>query len=224
MKAPARAGTVVVFAKVPRPGKVKTRLCPPLSPPQAAALYAAMLDDVLAATAEYAAALGLETVLALHPGSACAQWAVRVPGYRLIAQRGASLGARMAAAADDEAGTGPLLLRGSDSPAMPRARFEEVLEALARHDVAIAPDRDGGYSLIGLGDAWPGLFTDPMSTDRVLADTLARADRLGARTALVGGCFDVDRGEDLAALHGLRGAPEADLCPRTLEFLDKEGL
>ena len=224
---PGGAGTVVVFAKAPRPGRVKTRMCPPLSAAQAAALYSAMLADVLEATAAFAAALGLEPVLALHPASEAPHWQSRVPrGYRVIGQRGRSLAERMSRVAAQEAGPGrgPLLLRGSDSPALPRECLEQALEALETSDIAIAPDPDGGYSLIGLVGAWPGLFSHPMSTGNVLTDTLAQARRLGARTHLVEGGFDLDRFEDLEALRAIRESPGASLCPRTLAYLDEYGL
>ena len=227
MKRPDRAGAVVVFAKVPEPGQVKTRMSPPLAPTQAAAFYAAMLEDVLEATANFADALGLEPVVALHPASACAEWKSRVPpGYRVIPQRGRSLAERMARAVEDESGgeRGPVLLRGSDSPALPQARLAEALAALATHDIAIAPDLDGGYSLIGLNRPWPGLFSHPMSTDRVLADTLAQAQRLGARASLLEPCFDLDRFDDLRVLRRAREGPEAALCPRTLGYLDEARL
>ena len=224
---PDGAGTVVVFAKSPRPGRVKTRMCPPLSADQAAALYAAMLDDVLVATGAFAAALGLEPVLALDPAAEAPLWEGRVPGgYRVIGQHGRSLAERMGEVAAREAGPGrgPLLLRGSDSPALPRETLEQALGALETSDIAIAPDPDGGYSLIGLGAPWPGLFSHPMSTAHVLDETLAQARRLGARTRLVAGSFDLDRIEDLHALHAIREAPEAALCPRTLAYLDGAGL
>ncbi len=220
-----RAGKVVVFAKVPMEGRVKTRMSPPLSPRQAADLYGAMLGDVLEATVRFAESLLLEPVLALHPGSACAEWAHRVPpGYRVIAQRGGSLAERMANAVDDEAepGGGPILLRGSDSPALPGKRLEAALLALEDHDIVLSPDRDGGYSLIGLGGAWPGLFAVPTSTGHVLTDTLCRAEALGARAALIEGGFDLDRIEDLSALRAVAEGPEAGLCARTLAYLERE--
>ena len=83
---------LIVFAKEPRPGFVKTRMSPPLSAEQAAGLYAALLDDVLAATAEHAEAFGLAPVLAVHPPEACAALARRAPpGFRVVAQRGGSI-------------------------------------------------------------------------------------------------------------------------------------
>jgi rSAM/selenodomain-associated transferase 1 len=227
---PGPAGTVVVFAKVPEPGRVKTRMCPPLSPIQAAGLYSAMLDDVLHATAEFARQLGLEALLALHPGTACEQWAERVPpGYRIIAQRGDSLAERMANAVDEVAaeadrGQRPILLRGSDSPALPMDRLTQALRALKDHDIALSPDRDGGYSLVGLVRPWPGLFALPLSTRHVLQDTLALARELGARATLVGDSFDLDRIEDLLELRRVAQGPQADLCRRTLEFVGRANM
>ena len=219
------AGKVVVFGKDPEPGRVKTRMCPPLSAEQAAELYAAMLEDVLAATGEFALRLGLEPILALDPPEACAAWRGRVPpGYRVIAQRGASLGERMSRVVDDEGGGPlPILLRGSDSPALPEARLASALRALERCDVTLAPDADGGYSLIGLRGRWPGLFSHPMSTDAVLAETVRRAEALGARTELLEAGFDLDRIEDLQALEASLSGSGRLICPRTLEYLDREG-
>ena len=83
------SGALVVFAKEPRPGFVKTRMRPALSLEQAAGLYAALLDDVLAASASQAAQFGLEPVLAVHPPAACEALARRAPpAFRAVAQRG----------------------------------------------------------------------------------------------------------------------------------------
>ena len=220
-------GSIVVFAKVPEAGRVKTRLCPPFAPEQAADFYAAMLDDILEATECFARGLGLEPVVALDPGTACREWARQAPpGYRVIPQVGASLSERMERAVEVEAarGQGVVLLRGSDSPALPQARVAQALDALESHDIAVAPDRDGGYSLIGMTRPWPGIFAHPMSTDSVLADTLAQAEGLGARSAVLKPSFDIDRFSDLSSLSALRALPEAILCPRTFAYLDGQEL
>jgi len=79
-------GAVIVFAKAPRPGLVKTRMAPPLSPDQAAELYSNLLDDVLEATGVFAEALGLSAVVAVHPPDACSEIALRAPrNFRVIA-------------------------------------------------------------------------------------------------------------------------------------------
>ncbi len=219
------SGTLVVFAKAPRPGQVKTRLCPPLTPWQAAELYACMLDDVLAASARFARALGLEPALAVWPPEAGAELAERAPGFRILPQRGAGLAARMEAVVEELAdeGRAPLLLRGSDSPALGFAAVEQALEALGDADIVLCPDPDGGYSLVGLRRRIPGVFDHPMSTGRVLVDTVARAEARGRAHRLLGAGFDLDTVDDLARLADWRRDGDASLCPRTLAWLDDHG-
>ena len=220
-------GAIVVMAKRPAPGQVKTRLSPPFSPEQAAAFYREMLTDVLVATDRMAAHLSLEPVLAVSPSGACAELAgMAPPGYQIVAQRGADLAARMAWAVAEQAAAGRdrILLRGSDSPTLDVATLGEALSALEDHDLVLCPDRDGGYNLIGLREPAPGLFDHPMSTARVLDDTLAGARALGLRTHLQAPRFDVDRVEDLRLLAAARAEGRGALCPRTLAYLDAEGL
>ncbi|MEN8160859.1 MAG: TIGR04282 family arsenosugar biosynthesis glycosyltransferase [Myxococcota bacterium] len=219
------SGALVVFAKRPAPGEVKTRLCPPLRPEQAAAFYAAMLDDVLEASHRACAALDLEPVLAVHPPDAAGE--LPAPkGWRQEPQRGPDLGARMEHAASHEldAGRTPVLLRGSDSPTLGQPTLAAALDALRCHDLVICPDRDGGYNLVGLRRPAPGLFTHPMSTGTELDDTLARAKRLGLTTHLLAPGFDIDTAEDLHLLAEARKRGETKDCPRTIAWLDQNGL
>ena len=225
-----RRGWLVVFAKSPQPGSVKTRLCPPFTPEEAADLYRCMLADVLEESAHAAGALDLDLVLAVDPPDACAALAAEAPrGFRALAQAGADLGARMTRMAREAAATGaPLaLLRGSDSPALTRATLREAVTALAEADVALAPDRDGGYGLValgpralltGLGPA--SVFGHRMSTPTVLADTRAHAQRLGLRSCTITPGFDIDRAEDLRFLADARHGHATLPCPRTLAFVD----
>jgi rSAM/selenodomain-associated transferase 1 len=219
--------TIVVFAKAPIPGRVKTRMIPPLSPDQAAAFYAAMLADVLDVTAEFAERRGLEAVLAVDPPDRCGELARRAPqGYRVVAQRGPGLSARMGWAVAEAAAGGHerVLVRGSDSPALEPAILDAALDALDDCDLSVCPDLDGGYSLIGVHRPWPGLFDHPMSTDRVLEDTLANATRLGLAPRVLPPRFDLDTAGDLAHLARARDAGEANGCRRTLAYLDRESL
>ena len=172
--AAAGRGCLVVFAKRPEPGRVKTRLCPPFTPEQAAALYAEMLADVLEATAAFCESLALDPVLAVDPPEACASLAALAPpGFRVVPQRGPGLAERMAHAAASQWATGAsrVLLRGSDSPALDLATLRAGAEGLAEADLVLCPDLDGGYGLVALGRPAPGLFDHAMSTDRVLDDT-----------------------------------------------------
>lgn len=215
------SSTLVVFAKWPEPGAVKTRLCPPLTPAQAAEFYGAMLDDVLEAMARVAPPLGLACVLAVHPPEALSKFAARAPGWRVVAQQGADLSARMEHAAASELARGAerVLLRGSDSPALGGDVLEAALAALARSDLALSPDPDGGYDLIALRRFVPGLFAHAMSTHTVLEDTRARARALGLSSELLAPGFDVDTAADFARLRAARSRAAA-LCPRALAWLD----
>ncbi len=220
-------GAIVVMAKRPAPGQVKTRLSPPFSPEQAAAFYREMLADVLAATDQIAKRLSLWPVLAVSPADARSELAgMAPPGYQVVAQRGANLAARMAWAVAEQAAAGcdRILLRGSDSPTLDLETLEGALSALEDHDLVLCPDRDGGYNLVGLREPAPGLFDHPMSTARALDDTLAGARALGLRVHLMAPRFDVDRVEDLRLLASARAEGRGALCPRTLAFLDAEGL
>jgi len=224
---PRRRATLVVFAKAPQVGLVKTRLSPPFTAQQAAAFYTAMLCDVLAATADFAETLDLNAVVAVHPGERCAAVARLAPArFRVVPQRGADLGARMSWAVREAAATGAsrILLRGSDSPTLPLAAVSEALAALEDCDVVLGPDRDGGYSLVGLRQPSAGLFRHPMSTGSVLQDTLENAARLGLRARLARPGFDVDTADDLRQLAAARAAGAAALCPRTAAYLDAHEL
>ena len=218
-------GSIVVFAKAPRPGLVKTRMSPPLSPNQAADLYQNLLDDVLAATAEFSKRLDLEPIVAVYPPSACAEISSRVsPDFCVVSQRGRDLAERMAWAASEAAAGGAhrILLRGSDSPILDGETVATALERLEDHDLVICPDSDGGYNLLGLRRPAAGLFDHAMSTQSVLEDTLANASHLGLRSHLLPPTFDLDTVEDFAQLAKARA--QTTLCPRTLKYLDENNL
>ncbi len=224
---PAARGVIVVFAKAPRPGQVKTRMSPPLTPEQAAGLYAQLLLDVLEVTGELAPRLGLEPLLAVHPPEACAQLAdLASTPLRVVPQRGASLSQRMAHAVAEAAAAGAtrILLRGSDSPLLDEPIVARVLAALERVDLAVCPDRDGGYNLIGLREPAPGIFFHPMSTPSTLGDTLGNAASLGLRVEVQEPSFDLDRAGDLDLLARARSPATARLCGRTLAYLDQHDL
>jgi rSAM/selenodomain-associated transferase 1 len=219
-------GRLVVFAKQPLAGAVKTRLTPPLGASEAAELYACMLQDVLAVSAGAARELDLEAVLALHPGRVAMELAREAPApFRVVAQCGMSLPERMEWAVGEAAAAAatPVLLRGSDSPMLAPVQIGAALDALSDHDVVIVPDRDGGYSLVGLARPVRGLFEHAMSTRTVAEDTRSSATGMGLSTRLLEASFDVDTVEDLALLAASRQAL-GDLCPRTLGYLDEHDL
>jgi uncharacterized protein len=191
-------GVLALVAKQPVAGQVKTRLCPPFTPEQAAAFYEAMLLDVIDQHADDTA----ERALWYAPEGAHDWFAAHAPAYELHLQRGASLSERMAAVfrTHGAAGPRPIVLRGTDSPTLPQARVEEAFALLASADLVLCPDLDGGYSLIGLREPHDSLFALQMSHSDVLEATRARAAVLGLRVALLEPHHDVDVVADLARL------------------------
>ena len=200
-------------------------MCPPLSFEEAARFYAAMLEDILHATAAFAAELELKALLCLDAPPRAFNLPFEIPDrFGLEPQRGAGLAARMEVAVEAafERGARRVLIRGTDTPTLSQEHLEEALRALEDHDLVFSPDRDGGYGVVGFSSFHPGLLDLPMSTETVLEDTLARARSWGLRAACVAPCFDLDRWSDLSDLHRVRAEPEAVLCPRTWAFVDEQ--
>jgi rSAM/selenodomain-associated transferase 1 len=198
---------LVIFAKAPIPGEVKTRLCPPLTPDEAATLHGSFVLDILERTTLAVATLHLpfHRYLACAPSSALAFFKVMEErqGVKLIDQVGDDLGARMQHAFETmfEKGYHRVCIVGTDVPSLPLDHYQQALALLETNDLVLGPALDGGYYLIGLTRAAPELFTRiPWSTDRVLTLTQERATTLGLNTALLPQWRDVDTLEDLQAL------------------------
>jgi rSAM/selenodomain-associated transferase 1 len=212
---------LIVFARAPERGTVKTRLAAALGDDAALALYLAFLDDVCRESAGVAA----RTVLSVagdpnHPSLVSLATAY---GLERVAQGEGDLGARMLAALERELGRGgPALVIGSDAPTVLRQEYEAALRALADHEVALGPSHDGGYWLIGVRAPEPQLFTDvAWSTPSVLETTERRL--AGRRVARLPGHDDVDDAPSLARLaDGLRHDPSA--APATRRALATLGL
>lgn len=198
---------MVLFAKAPIPGQVKTRLCPPLTPDEAASLHGSFVLDSL----ERSKAATLQQKLALDRILACAPAADHVffkilgerHGIRLIDQIGDDLGAKMHQAASTLFGEGyrRLLIVGTDLPSLPLSIYRDALAQLDRHPVVIGPALDGGYYLLGLTRAVPEMFDQiPWSTGEVLTATIARADAAGLSVGQLQPWRDVDTIEDLRSI------------------------
>lgn len=225
---------IILFAKSPVVGEVKTRMSPAFSPQQAADFYAEMLDDALVETARVADQLELSAVLSIYPAEACGEFADRVGGlgesistsFRVVPQCGHDLAERMEWAVAEAASGGArkVLLRGSDCPVLDDKAVADALAALDDCDVVLLPDRDGGYGMIGLREPVPELFRQEMSTREVANETVARARGLGLRAHLLETSFDIDTVEDLQWLAEARERGLTHACPRTLEFLDTRQL
>lgn len=210
----------LLFAKAPAPGRVKTRLCPPFTPEQAAALYRAFAADSLAAAESVA---GARAVVAYEPHE---DWPdpswLRAPAPEWFPQEGADLGARLAAATGMAFvdGADRVVAIGSDSPHLPTAFIEEAFARLSTAPLVLGPARDGGYYLVGLREPAPSLFEDiPWSGPGVLKATLARAAELHWSAHLLDELEDVDDAGSLARVLGsVRGTSRA---PRTQSALSQ---
>ena len=188
---------IVIFAKAPVPGRVKTRLIPALGAEAAAELAA----DMLRRTAAEALASGVGTVeLCADPDPGDPAWIGRIPiGLSLSAQGEGDLGERLARAAQRliEGGERVLLI-GADCPELDRNRLAAAAAALERHDAVIHPALDGGFVLLGLGRFDRGLFDGiAWSTDRVAAETISRIEALGWTLHVGETLRDVDEPADL---------------------------
>ena len=216
---------VAIMAKVPAAGEVKTRLCPPLTPAQAAGLARCFLQDRIGQLHEIPT---VALVVAFTPPEREQELRLLLPdGVRLVQQQGADLGARLDRLLGDlvAEGAGGAIAVDADSPTLPTDFVRRARTHLAERtaDVVLGPCDDGGYYLIGLRQAAPELFREmPWSTPAVLDETVARARRLGLSLALLPPWFDVDRGGDLERLRVSADAPGAHRPPRTLAFLARE--
>jgi rSAM/selenodomain-associated transferase 1 len=209
MTGPRRA--LVVIAKEPVPGAVKTRLASVLGADGAARVAAAMLADTLAVMATVDA----ERWVCFAPPDARARMARLAPGCRLVAQVEGDLGDRLAGcfAALLGGGAERVVIMGADTPHVPCATFQAAFALLEEVDVVLGPAVDGGYYLVGAKAAHPELFVGvPMGTDAVLQVTMQRAIHQGLRVGTVPMLRDLDRLEDLRAA---LAAGELDGSPRT---------
>ncbi len=207
--------TALVFAKYPTPGKVKTRLVPPLTPQRAADLHRA----ALAATGALVRAVGgLRSVLVGTPDDSAALLARELD--TLVddhwPQGDGSLGDRLIRAADRAFADGApaVLLFGADSPTIPIAYIHEAIDSLQRHPAVMGPCDDGGYYLLGLAGPQPALLDGiDWGSDRVAEQTRAQARSSGIDLCELPAWHDIDRRRDLPRAAKALGDYD-DLGPR----------
>ena len=205
------------MAKWPEAGRVKTRLCPPLSPEQAAGVHDLLLRHTLGRLADR------DPILCFSPADRRDDFADRYAHHnvRLHPQSGGDLGDRLATLHRDL--DKDLLVFGSDSPDVPTTYLAAALAADA--DVTLGPTGDGGYWCLGLRqsvDAADLLAGIPWSTGRELAATRDAADRLGLGVRLAPAWHDVDHYADLQALCRrleTQTGPAADLRDNLLRLV-----
>ena len=193
---------IVIFAKAPQPGSVKTRLMPALGAEGAATLA----RRLLAHTLQQALAADVGKVeLCMSPAPSDPDWCgVAIPGaVQRTAQGQGDLGARMACAArrvtqNTESADRSVLLIGTDCPALTASGLKQAAQQLEQHDAVLIPAHDGGYVLLGLKSPWPELFDYmPWSTSSVAVETLQRMAVLNLRVWQGPTLHDVDEPTDL---------------------------
>ena len=210
--------TLVVMAKAPRPGTVKTRLARSLPVAAVTELYRCLLDDTLA----LARSLGSVQVAIVCPVPD-AEDLTRLSGtaVRVVAQTGEGLAAGLTSVFAHFAAPGRrhVVAFNSDSPHLPAAVLEAAFKTLAGHDVVVGPTHDGGYYLVGAKANHQGLFDgDGMGTKSALDALLARARALKLSVGFTDPFYDIDVEDDLTQLAAeLRLTPTR--APRTAAWL-----
>ena len=209
---------LVIMAKAPRAGAVKTRLVPTLSAEAVTAFYCCLLEDTLA----LARSLGDVDVAIMCPDTDVNELAQLVgTAASVVAQKGEGLAAGLTSvfahfAKEHQRRT---IAFNSDSPHLPRSVLEDAFDALAGHDLVVGPTHDGGYYLVGAKASHPTLFAhDGMGTRSALERLLSRARALNLSVGFADPFYDIDIAEDLTRLAAeLRLAPAR--APRTARWL-----
>jgi uncharacterized protein len=218
VRSSARERVLVIMAKAPKPGAVKTRLVPSLSPDAVTAFYCCLLHDTLA----LARSLEDVEVAIMCPDTDVKELA-QLAGNEasVIAQKGEGLAAGLTSvfsyfAGDKQRRT---IAFNSDSPHLPRSVLEDAFETLAAHDVVVGPTHDGGYYLVGAKASHPTLFAhDGMGTSNALERLLSQARALELSVTFAAPFYDIDIADDLTRLAAeLRLHPAR--APRTAEWL-----
>jgi rSAM/selenodomain-associated transferase 1 len=218
------------MTKAPRAGQVKTRLTPPLTAGESASLNVCFLRDtaraISLATKEIAQGFAIYT-----PADAAPEYDGILPAeFELIPQRGESLSERIIFALEDifQLGFASVCLINSDSPTVPAQVFGEAATILAQPEdtLVLGPSNDGGYYLVGLKRLHRALFEDiPWSTDRVLKQTLERAQKMDLMIHFLPEWYDVDDSKTLRLLCEELFAPQEGAvagypAPATRKFIE----
>ena len=208
---------LVIMAKAPRPGSVKTRLTPSLSPEAVTAFYCCLLEDTLALVRP----LGVEVAI-MCPESDVNELA-RLSGKEVsvVAQKGEGLAAGLTSvfAHFAEVHQRHTIAFNSDSPHLPRSVLEDAFGTLAAHDLVVGPTHDGGYYLVGAKASYPALFArDGLGTSSALERLLSSARALELSVGFADPFYDIDSADDLTRLAAeLHLAPIR--APRTARWL-----
>ena len=210
----------VIMAKQPQVGRTKTRLCPPLTPQEAADLSEALLLDTIALVSQLP---GIDLALAITPPTSQAYFAQVTPlDTRLLPVEGENIGVCLAQAFGVllDLGYRKVIALNADSPSLPAEFIVQAVDLLDQADLVLGPGEDGGYYLMGMNRLHTGIFDDiDWSTARVLTQTLQRSHALGLSVALTPYWYDVDTFQELKRVNQELGELPADRLTHTRRFL-----
>ena len=190
---------LVIMAKAPRVGGVKTRLVPSFSPEEVTVFYRCLLEDTLV----LARSLNSVEVAIMCPDSDVDELKpLAGNGGNVVAQDGKGLAAGLISAfANFAQGKRRTIAFNSDSPHLPRSVLENAFETLRSYDVVVGPTHDGGYYLVGAKASYPSLFAnDGMGTSSALERLLSRARILNLSVGFAEAFYDIDVASDLTQL------------------------
>jgi rSAM/selenodomain-associated transferase 1 len=210
---------LLVVAKRPAAGGTKTRLCPPLSPEQAAELYECFLRDTLDLIRSVPQ---VQPAIAYLPIEAEPYFLALAPDFETLFQQGDNLGERLDYCLSSylQRGYRRAVIMSSDVPNIPGSFLNQAFQGLEQADVVLGPCDDGGYYLIGLKRPAPRLLREVrMSTDHVTRDTLALAQEEALQVHLLPTWYDVDDAETLARLRA-----DLDCQPSSIAAYTRRGL
>lgn len=215
---------LLIFAKVPRPGAVKTRLTPFLSPAEAARVYTAFLRDTIRQSRRLS---GVDVRLYLAPPLPDDGIDALPTDVSLYEQRGDGLGERMQQAFREtlDNGYNRVVVMGSDHPTLPLSFLREAFRALDESgSVCIGPTEDGGFYLLGMNAFYPQIFQNmTYSHSEVFADTLTRVEHTDAGVTVLPQWYDADRPGDLGRMLSDLDGGTAE-APNTRRISDQLGL
>ncbi len=222
---------IIVFAKNPKPGFVKTRLNPPLDKNQSASLAESFLIDTVNLVTKIIKVN--KKLLYYYPSNSIDYFkSIIKSDWSLELQKGRNLGERMTNAIirsmrSDQC---PVILIGTDSPALPASYISEALKALESVDVVIGPCLDGGFYLAGVKQYHRGLFRHiRWSSEFVLFDTIQNINKKKLTMRLLPMWFDVDDINGLLKLQNILSSLPSDICKNTRKrlkdlFIDKKDM
>jgi len=216
---------LIIFAKSPIPGEVKTRLIPYITPTEAAELYKAFIADIICNTHK----LKCERVtIAYTPSNAEATFhSICGQSVNYLPQKGHNLGERMKNAFmhSFDKGSQRTVIIGTDSPTLPLSYIRDAFDALKEVPVTIGPTFDGGYYLIGLSEQNAVIFDGvDWSTSRVFSQTLTRIQAINKQLYVLPPWYDVDTSDNLEFLRShilaMKMSGNEDIPEKTLQFLE----